>query len=141
MSLLFKSQDSISIPSDFRFMESKIVYYRYGDIIIDNKENTFEDKRNKVIPENIIVPVTDYYVVRYKSIPKHLIILEVIKQSGKNTVLKAFDAKIKEIVFLKEARYLSNIDIYGTDSLDRLVIEERVLTKTCLLYTSDAADE
>lgn len=142
LSLLFKSQDSISIPSDFRFMESKIVYYRYGDIIIDNKENTFEDKRNKVIPENIIVPVTDYYVVRYKSIPKHLIILEVIKQSGKNTVLKAFDAKIKEIVFLKEARYLSNIDIYGTDSLDRLVIEEGVLTKTHdLIFTPKLLDK
>ena len=45
-------------------------------------------------------------------------------------MLKAFDTKIREVVFLKEATYLSNIDIYGTDSLDRLAVEKRVLMKT-----------
>ena len=138
LELLFKHQDSISIPSDFRFMQSKIVYYRYGDIIVDSIRNPFIDNRDKTIPENVIVPVSDYYVNRYTSIPKHLIILEVVKQSGKNTVLKAFDTKIREVVFLKEATYLSNIDIYGTDSLDRLVIEKRVLMKTAdLKFTPD----
>lgn len=128
--LLFKHQDSISIPSDFRFMQSKIVYYRYGDILADDKETSFIDKRDRKIPDNIVVPVTDYYVARYSAIPQHLIILEIVKQSGKNTVLKAFDTKIREVVFLKEATYLSNIDIYGTDSLDRLAVEKRVLMKT-----------
>ena len=128
--LLFKHQDSISIPSDFRFMQSKIVYYRYGDILANDKETSFIDKRDRKIPDNIVVPVTDYYVARYSAIPQHLIILEIVKQSGKNTVLKAFDTKIREVVFLKEATYLSNIDIYGTDSLDRLAVEKRVLMKT-----------
>ena len=88
--LLFKHQDSISIPSDFRFMQSKIVYYRYGDILADDKETSFIDKRDRKIPDNIVVPVTDYYVARYSAIPQHLIILEIVKQSGKKYSVESF---------------------------------------------------
>lgn len=111
-------------------MQSKIVYYRYGEILIDNVKNDFDDRRDRTIPKNIYVPIYDYYIKRYSSIPNNLIILEVIKQSGKNTVLRALDTNLKCSVYLKEAAYLSNIDIYGTDSLDRLEIEKRVLLKT-----------
>lgn len=134
LELIFKSFRSIKIPSDFQYMFSQIVYYRYGEIQKVGEGSSFVDKRNGEIPKEVHVPVEDYYIKRLNELPKHIWVIDLVKHSGKNLVYKAFDANIKRIVYLKAALYLSNIDIYGTDSMNRLTIEKRALKKLENIY-------
>jgi len=127
LELIFKQYISIKIPSDFQYMLSNVVYYRYGDIL--GGDNAFVDKRDRSIPATIKVPIDDYYIKRYSCLPEHLFIIEIIKQSGKNTVMKALDLRLGKVVYLKEAAYLCNVDIYGADSVNRLKCEKRALKK------------
>lgn len=129
LELLFKFQRSVNIPSDFQYMQSQVVFYRYGDINPVKTNPSDIDLRNRIIPEYVNVPISDYYIKRLNNIPDYLIILEIIKQGGKNSVFKAFDLHLKKLVYLKEAAYLANVDIYGTDSMNRLTIEKRALLK------------
>ncbi|ELA71761.1 hypothetical protein [Enterococcus faecium] len=73
LELIFKSDLSPEIPSDFRYMLSSVVNYRYGEIVVDPN---FNDLRDKTIPSDIIIPVDDYYIPRLKEIPKHLLLLK-----------------------------------------------------------------
>lgn len=122
--LLFKSFNSPKIPSDFQYKLSSVVYYRYGEII---KTYSFQDKRDKTLPEGVIVPIKDYYIKRLNSIPDHLIILKAIKKNGKGSVYKCLDTKIKKIVILKEGHLQGNMNVFNVDSLDFLTNERNIL--------------
>ncbi|MDS3184213.1 hypothetical protein RK478_02830, partial [Streptococcus pneumoniae] len=85
LEILYKGVKGVNIPSDFRFQLSEVVYYRYGEFV---KDSTFKDKRDKKIPSNVNVPIRDYYIPRYNTIPDQYIILEVISKNAKGGVYK-----------------------------------------------------
>jgi predicted Ser/Thr protein kinase len=123
---IFKGIKSIKIPSDFQYKLSEVVFYRYGEFIIDD---SFKDTRNQEIPKNVKIPIPDFFINRYYKIPDRFILLDVITKNAKGGVYKALDTQLNKIVILKEASNLSNIDIFNRDSIDRLMLEKSILTK------------
>lgn len=125
LELIYKGDRSISIPSDFPYMNSQIVYYRYGDILVTTTSN---DPRQKIIPKDILVPIDDYYIRRENKLPAHIFILDTKRVSGKGAVYEVFNIKKQCITFIKKASFLSNVDIYGVDAINRLHNEKRILS-------------
>lgn len=123
---LFKGIKGIDIPSDFKYKLSEVVFYRYGEFIPDH---SYVDSRNQEIPQNVDIPIPDFFIKHYDMIPDQYIILEVIKKTSKGGVYKALNFNSNKIVILKEAINLSNIDILNQDSVDRMFSEKNILSK------------
>ncbi len=123
--MFFKTEAGIEIPSDFRYKCSNSIFYRYGEFF---KDDNFNDKRNKTIPKGVTVPVDDFYIARYNEIPKEYVILGILKKTGSGGIYKALNLKSKNIVILKEAQFLGDIDLNKEDSLDRAFREKQILT-------------
>ncbi|HAP8173117.1 TPA: protein kinase family protein, partial [Enterococcus faecium] len=126
LELIFKSDLSPEIPSDFRYMLSSVVNYRYGEIVVDPN---FNDLRDKTIPNDIIIPVDDYYIPRLKEIPKHLLLLKVIKKTGKGGTYQCLDLKRNELVLLKQGIHQGDLTIDNVDTINLLSLEKRSLLK------------
>ncbi|MES1060492.1 protein kinase domain-containing protein [Enterococcus faecium] len=126
LELIFKSDLSPEIPSDFRYMLSSVVNYRYGEIVVDPN---FNDLRDKTIPSDIIIPVDDYYIPRLKEIPKHLLLLKVIKKTGKGGTYQCLDLKRNELVLLKQGIHQGDLTIDNVDTINLLSLEKRSLLK------------
>ena len=107
LEMLFKGVKGIPIPSDFKFQLSDVVYYRYGEFI---KDPSYRDMRNKTIPADVKVPISDYYIDRYDNIPSEYLILKVLIRNAKGGVYKVFNIHSKQVVILKESKNLSMID-------------------------------
>ncbi|HEU7425729.1 TPA: protein kinase, partial [Streptococcus pneumoniae] len=126
LEILYKGVKGVNIPSDFRFQLSEVVYYRYGEFV---KDSTFKDKRDKKIPSNVNVPIRDYYIPRYNTIPDQYIILEVISKNAKGGVYKVFNTQKRVYSLLKEASDLSLVDFTNRDSVNRLINEREILVE------------
>ncbi|HFE9850598.1 TPA: protein kinase [Enterococcus faecalis] len=126
LELIFKSDLSPEIPSDFRYMLSSVVNYRYGEIVTDSN---YIDPRDKTIPNDINVPVEDYYIPRLKELPKHLLLLKVIKKTGKGGIYQCLDLKRNELVLLKQGMNQGDLTIYNVDTINLLSLEKRSLLK------------
>lgn len=124
LELIFKGIKSIKIPSDFQYMLSEVVYYRYGEF---KASTSFIDKRNRMIPESVHVPIEDYYIKRLNELPSKYIIIDVIKKNAKGGVYKVLNTEDQTFSILKEAVLLGNIDIFNYDAVNRLVTEKKVL--------------
>ncbi|HGQ8190202.1 TPA: protein kinase, partial [Streptococcus pneumoniae] len=93
LEILYKGVKGVNIPSDFRFQLSEVVYYRYGEFV---KDSTFKDKRDKKIPSNVNVPIRDYYIPRYNTIPvinEREILVELEKEEFTPKVFNDFYIK------------------------------------------------
>lgn len=134
--LITKCYDSPTIPSDFQYRNSGVVYYRYG-LLIDNKSNNiklsdgsiFKDTREKVIPHEFQNLISDYKIPRYNAIPKEYIIIEILKVRGKGSIYKILDLNDKKIKVMKEGKALGEIEVSGIDGADRLIWEAYVLNR------------
>lgn len=126
LEIMFKGVRSVAIPSDYSYLNSEVVYYRYGDII--SKKGS-SDHRKKTMPADLQIPIDDYYIRHEIELPKHLFILEIINTNGKSSVYKVFDTNRRCVVYLKRASFLGNVDIYGADAVNRLQNEKRALLK------------
>lgn len=124
LEIIYKSDLSPEIPSDFRYMLSSVVHYRYGEIVIDPH---FNDLRNKTIPENIKIPIPDYYISRINKIPKHLILLKVLKKTGKGGIYQCFNVNKKELVLLKQGVNQADLTVNNVDTINLLAMEKRSL--------------
>ncbi|WP_270281615.1 protein kinase domain-containing protein [Streptococcus salivarius] len=126
LEMLFKGVKGIPIPSDFKFQLSDVVYYRYGEFI---KDPSYRDMRNKTIPADVKVPISDYYIDRYDNIPSEYLILKVLIRNAKGGVYKVFNIHSKQVVILKESKNLSMIDFTNRDSVNRMIMEKEILVK------------
>lgn len=126
LEILFKGMRGIEIPSDFSYMHSEVVYYRYGEF---KQLPDYIDRREKQIPPHIVVPVFDYYIKRYHKFPDHIRLLSAKQLTGKGGLYLAYDAALKEVVYIKEALPLGNIDIWGSDAVNRLMNERNVMKR------------
>ncbi|MDF0479548.1 protein kinase [Vagococcus sp. PNs007] len=118
LELVFKNQGaSPIIPSDYNYLNSSVVYYRYGEFV---KDESFTDKRVRMIPENIVVPIKDYYIERLHTIPNKYLVIDIIKKTSKGGVYKVLNLENNRFAILREATHLSNILINGEDSVNRL---------------------
>lgn len=121
---LYKLDKSIPIPSDFKYCLSEVVYYRYGEFIVDPN---YHDERKQTIPKNVSVPIEDYFIPRFNKIPKNYVIIEIISRTAKGGVYKALNIKTKKIVILKEAKNLADLDSKMNDAITRLKNEKKIL--------------
>ncbi|MEZ7140034.1 protein kinase, partial [Streptococcus pneumoniae] len=75
------------------------------------------------------VPIRDYYIPRYNTIPDQYIILEVISKNAKGGVYKVFNTQKRVYSLLKEASDLSLVDFTNRDSVNRLINEREILVE------------
>lgn len=139
MNLLTKDINSPLIPSDFSYKKSTVVYYRYGAFktIYNSQRNktlltlpsgeVIVDKRNKIVPQGVDIPINDYYYPRLDEIPKRYLIFSVLRKRGKGGVFKVLDTEEKVFKILKEGSYLGELEQTGVDGLDRVYWEKEVL--------------
>lgn len=117
---------SIDIASDFRYKNSFVIFYRYGEIKMPVDES--KDKRLKTIPDNIIVPIDDYYVRRYKQIPQHYIPLMCLRARGKSRIFQGINIKKRIPIIIKEGIMAGDIGYDGVDGANYIMQEKKILT-------------
>lgn len=120
---------SISIPSDFSYMCSGVVYYRYGELRSEKIDNDIEviDFRKKIMPDQIDVPIEDYYIPRLEHIVEKYIPLKCLRVRGKSSVYLAIDVERKSMCVIKKGNFLGEINLNGEDGMDKVYNEYIVL--------------
>ncbi|MFR4968871.1 MAG: protein kinase domain-containing protein [Lactobacillus kalixensis] len=124
---IFAEFQSPRIPSDYPFLDSKVVYVRYGEIH-GNSTNSL-DKRDGSIPEIAKKILPTLAMKSYKKFPDNLIVLSILRKNAKGGVYKALDLKLKQIVILKEAMSRNTVLFDGTSSVLNLFREGQLLKK------------
>ncbi|HDT7984306.1 TPA: protein kinase, partial [Enterococcus faecalis] len=69
------------------------------------------------------------YIPRLKELPKHLLLLKVIKKTGKGGIYQCLDLKRNELVLLKQGMNQGDLTIYNVDTVNLLSLEKRSLLK------------
>lgn len=144
---LLQDFEAPAVPSDIRFHDTSIVYYRYG--VITNPDNelrlpsgeTIKDERdpNTPIPKWIRDPIQQYKPLYPATISKKLlcnryIILKILRQRAKGIVAIALDLEnvslaSPKVIILKEARALGALGEQGIDAISRLEKEFTLMQK------------
>lgn len=119
LELIYKFDRSIRIPSDKRFLNSEIVYYRYGEFKFNFKHN---DKRT-----NNELVYDKFTFSKYDILPKRYIVLDIIQKSGNNGIYRVLDVKLKSIKILKESVPFGAISKNNVDSVNRKINEFFIL--------------
>lgn len=119
LELLYKLDRSIRIPSDKRFLNSEVVYYRYGEF--KNHHNNFDKRLNDQIVYHKLT------FSKYHILPDRYIVLEIIQKSGNNGVYKVLDTKFNDIKILKESVPFGAISKNNVDSVNRKINEFFIL--------------
>ncbi|MGF3113074.1 protein kinase domain-containing protein [Facklamia sp. P9177] len=120
---------SIAIPSDFPYMCSSVVYYRYGELKTEKDDNDIEfvDLRKKFIPDNIEIPIDDYYIPRLETVAKKYMPLKCLRVRGKSSVYLAIDIDKNSMCIIKRGNFLGEINLDGEDGLDKVYNEYVIL--------------
>lgn len=130
LEIIYKQYRSILIPSDYAYMNSQVVYYRYGDILdLENNDEQSIDRRDRSIPTNVKIPIEDFFIPHLNEIPPRYILNGIQHISGKSSVYVGMNLEEKTSVILKEAAPLHDMDVYGVDAINRLHQEKRALKK------------
>lgn len=116
---------SIDIPSDFRYKNSSVVFYRYGEIMASEKASN--DMRIREIPEDIIVPVNDFYVKRYHQMPDRYVPLACLRTRGKSRVFQGISTSDKVPIIIKEGLMLGEVSSSGYDGANSIMQEQSIL--------------
>ena len=122
---MYNDINSVDIPSDTPFLNSSVVYIRYGEFKPNHKFYT--DNRDGYIPQNIKRKITALNFTSYFTIPKHFKILNMIRKSSKGGVFIAWDENINKLVLLKEATKNAQMTLSGRDSVLSLYEEINLL--------------
>lgn len=126
-----KIYNSIEIPSDFRYKNSSIVYYRYGELDLntgmDPLKIDFVDQRQKMIPDYINVPILDFYIQRRNKINLYHPI-KCFRARGKSTVHLAVEKSRKDFCVIKRGYYLGEINLNSEDGMDKVNNEYNILS-------------
>ncbi|MCS4487553.1 class III lanthionine synthetase LanKC N-terminal domain-containing protein [Streptococcus sciuri] len=120
---------SVSIPSDFPYMCSSVVYYRYGELKLDKDgdDTGFIDFRKKVIPDTVEIPIADYYIPRLENVAEKYLPLKCLRVRGKSSVYLAIDVSNRNMCVVKKGNFLGEISLSGEDGLDKVYNEYKVL--------------
>lgn len=120
-----KGHSSVEIPSDFRYKNSEVIYYRYGEFI----DSGGKDKRIKIIPEDIDNPISDYSIKRFKEFPENYHLIKVLSARGKSKVYLAIDKTDSSMVIIKEGIDKGEINSLGYDGFDNVYYEKEVFNE------------
>lgn len=120
-----KGYSSIEIPSDFRYKNSEVVYYRYGEFI----DSGGKDKRVKTIPSDIYNPILDYSIKRYRRIPEEYHLIKILSARGKSKVYMAIDKTDFSVVIIKEGIAKGEINSLGYDGFDNVYYEKEIFNE------------
>ena len=120
-----KGYSSIEIPSDFRYKNSEVVYYRYGEFI----DSGGKDKRVKTIPSDIYNPILDYSIKRYRGIPEEYHLIKILSARGKSKVYMAIDKTDFSVVIIKEGIDKGEINSLGYDGFDNVYYEKEIFNE------------
>lgn len=124
---LFNDLSSVDIPSDISFLNSSVVYIRYGEFKKGQKQ--FVDKREGYIPSVAKSKIFALNLKKYYVVPNNLKILKLIKKSSKGGVYLAWNDSVKKMVLLKEATKNAQMTLTGNDSVLSLYKEIQLLKK------------
>ena len=116
---------SVEIPSDYRYKNSNVVFYRYGEMRIHDKKNP--DERIREIPHGIKVPISDYYIHRYKIFPPKYEFLFCLRTRGKSRVFQGVEKDKMLPVIIKEGIMLGELDFLGIDGANSVMNEKEIL--------------
>lgn len=121
----FKGTVSVNVPSDYQYKYGSNVFYRYGTI----KNDKFKiDKRDKKLkPSKILEP--DYSRKRLNKFPKNIVIISLLARKGDEQTYSGIDLNTRKQIIIRIASTLSNLDITGEDSIDRLENEYEFLSE------------
>ena len=123
--LLTKQFRSIQIPSDFRFLNSEIVYYRFGELLSGNTQS--DDSRTRILPLESDYTLPYHNIKRYSELPDYLTPIKSLGGSGKSSIILVFNSNEQEYMTLKIGRRLGNIEDSLVDSSERVAWEYYVL--------------
>lgn len=127
--LLTKYIRSISIPSDFKFLNSEVIHYRFGELKKSEFDNELQstDKRTRFIDKTCTYFLPWHNIYQYSEIPDFLYPIKNIQSNGKSKILKAFDNRINNFCLMKVGTFLGNVEKSNIDSFDRIAWESFVL--------------
>lgn len=125
--------NSVEIPSDFRYKNSKTIFYRYGELVESKDNKKWKDLRIKKIPHDVTVPIKDYYHKRYPTMPNHYFLLENKNSRGKSRVYTVLDKRDSKIKIMKQGLFLGEFNSIGKDGFSNVMKEFEVLE--ALAYT------
>jgi hypothetical protein len=119
LELIYKFDRSIRVPSDKRFLNSEVVYYRYGEFKFSSSHN---DKRT-----NNELFYDKFTFTKYSQLPDHYAVVDIIQKSGNNGVYSVLDTSLKRIKILKESVPFGAISKNNVDSINRKIDEFFIL--------------
>ena len=118
---------AVDIPSDFRYKNSCVIFYRYGEMCVSDGDTQSLDLREKIIPEGIVVPIKDYYIKRFEKFPERYIPIMCMRARGKSRVFQCIDASEKIKVITKEGLMLGEVNLNGLDGANSIMQEKEIL--------------
>ena len=123
--MFFKGTFSVNVPSDYQYKYGSNIFYRYGTI----KNDRFKiDKRDKKLePPEILEP--DFSRKRLSSFPQNIVITSSLAKKGDEQTYLGVDLNSRKQIVIRMASPLSNLDITGEDSIDRLENEYEFLSE------------
>lgn len=120
------SFQSVDIPSDYRYKNSRTIFYRYGEIA--RLENSPIDYRRKGIPDHIAVPFEDHYINRLDSFKDGYYPINCISTRGKSRVYLGVDTMSFNRVLIKEGLFLGETTFDGLDGSNLVIHEYEILS-------------
>ena len=121
--LITKSYKSPSVPSDFRFLNSNTIFYRYGSL----SKNVIEDRRVSFLPQECKNILPHHNIKRINELHPNLCPVKILYSSGKSNIVKVFDSSLNKYCVLKIGKFLGNLEHDNVDSFDRVAWEAYVL--------------
>ena len=118
---------SVDIPSDFRYKNSRVIFYPYGELSLPNPDEKLQDKRLREIPENIAVPIEDFYIKRYENFPSNYTPLICMRARGKSRVFHGIDTLNNIPIVIKEGLMLGEVSLDGYDGANSVMQEQKIL--------------
>jgi hypothetical protein len=129
---LTKGFESPVIPSDYPYLKSSIVYYRYGKFF--QKKNQPKDERDPLLPVplgviNIFAKNLNQPSKQNQLFLKRYVMIKALRVRGRGGVYLAFDFIKKENVIIKEGRFCGEVDENKMSAIDRIDHERQILKK------------
>lgn len=123
--LMTKYIRSINIPSDFSFLNSEVIYYRFGELntLDGDKSKKKIDRRTRYIDKSCKYFLPWHDIKKYSAIPNFLYPIQDIQSTSKSKIFKAYDSRYKKFCLLKVGIFLGNIENNKIDSFDRIAWE------------------
>ena len=126
--LLTRKFSSVSIPSDYRYFNNDCVFYRYGNLTVDDSSQNEQQKDMRISLKEKQMNELPFSIDRNCNHLQSIMIIKSIASRGKSAVFQAIDIKNKKLVLVKKG--IKNGE-YSGDNIDGsfLALNEVIMSK------------